>query len=231
MKCFQKELCRIGKVAKAIFFNSYIIAATLAGLSLVMVAPRLMADKVEANLIQIIDTSNFPAPDTAGIVYLPSQDAFLVSDSEINEMPIFQGVNVFKVDRHGNLLETFSTISFSSEPTGITINPLNNHCFFSDDDRRSIYEIDPGDDGLCLTADDTVTSFATDNNFGSSDPEDVTYGLDSLFIVDGINKRVYRVIPDPNGVFDNVTEKNLVHSFDTGSSQISSSSTAIRYQR
>ena len=217
MKCFQKELCRIGKVAKAIFFNSYIIAATLAGLSLVMVAPRLMADKVEANLIQIIDTSNFPAPDTAGIVYLPSQDAFLVSDSEINEMPIFQGVNVFKVDRHGNLLETFSTISFSSEPTGITINPLNNHCFFSDDDRRSIYEIDPGDDGLCLTADDTVTSFATDNNFGSSDPEDVTYGLDSLFIVDGINKRVYRVIPDPNGVFDNVTEKNLVHSFDTGS--------------
>ena len=216
MKCFQKELCHIRLVMDAILFHPYIITATLAVLSMLMVAPRLMADEVEANLIQIIDTSNFPSPDPAGIVYLPSQDAFLVSDSEINEMAIFQGVNVFKVDRHGSLLETFSTIPFSSEPTGVTINPSNNHCFFSDDNRKSIYEIDPGDDGLCLTADDTVTSFATDNNFGSSDPEDVTYGLDSLFISDGANNRVYR-ISDNNGVFNNVTEDNLITSFDTES--------------
>ena len=216
MKCFQKKLCHIGLVMDAILVNSYIIAATLAGISLVMVAPRLMAGEVEANLIQILETSNFPAPDTAGIVYLPSQDAFLVSDSEINEMTIFQGGNVFKVDRNGSLLETFSTISFSNEPTGVTINPLNNHCFFSDDNSGSIYEIDPGDDGLCLTADDTVTSFATDNNFGSLDPEDVTYGLESLFISDGVNNRVYRISGN-NGVFDNVTEENLVNSFDTQS--------------
>ncbi|MGB5446978.1 MAG: right-handed parallel beta-helix repeat-containing protein [Psychromonas sp.] len=218
MKCFQKKISGIGLVTGDRLFNSYIINAMLIGISLLIVVPRLLADKVEANLIQVIDTSNFPAPDPAGIVYLPSQSAFLVSDSEINEMSIFQGSNVFKIDHHGTLLDTFSAIPFSSEPTGITINPLNNHCFFSDDDRKSIYEIDPGDDSLCLTDDDTVTSFTTDNNFGSSDPEDVTYGLNSLFVVDGIDKRVYRIMPGANGVFDNVlTGDDLVTSFDTDS--------------
>jgi len=199
-----------------ILFNYYIIVATFIGIFLLIPAPQLRADEVEANLIQVINTSNFPAPDPAGIVYLSSQDAFLVSDSEVNEMTIFQGDNVFKVDRHGSLLETYSTIPFSSEPTGITINPMNNHCFFSDDNRRVIYEINPGDDDLCLTADDTVTSFATDTHFGSGDPEDVTYGLESLFILDGFNNRVYRISAN-NGVFANVTANNLVNSFDTQS--------------
>lgn len=66
MKCFQNELCRIGLVMDAILFNSYIIFAILVGISQLMVIPRLIADEVEANLIQIINTSNFPAPDPAG---------------------------------------------------------------------------------------------------------------------------------------------------------------------
>ncbi len=211
-----KWFCHIAMILAAIPLDCYVIPATLAGILLVMVAPRLMADEIEPNLIQIIDTSNFPAPDTAGIVYLPSQDAFLISDSEINEMAIFEGSNIFKVDRYGTLLETFSTLSFSREPTGVTINPENNHCFFSDDDNYSIYEVDPGLDGVCLTADDSVTSFATQNDFGSNDPEDLTYGLDSLFYVDGSADRVYRIMPGANGVFDSVlTGDDLVSSFDT----------------
>ncbi|MGB5446417.1 MAG: immunoglobulin-like domain-containing protein, partial [Psychromonas sp.] len=180
-----------------------------------MSSPRLMADEIEANLIRIIYTFDYPAPDTSGIVYLPSLDAFLVADSEVNEMDIFSGYNVFQVDLNSGIpIVEFSTIPFSSEPTGVTINFSNNHCFFSDDNRREIYEVDPGNDDTCLTTDDIVTSFATDTNFGSFDPEDVAYGLDSLFIVDGANNKVYR-ISSIDGVFKNVTGSNLLNSFDT----------------
>lgn len=217
MRIIQKGLCCIKRVVAPILFNSYIIGATLAGISYLIVVPRVIAGEMETSLIQIIDTSIYPSPDPGGIAYFPSQDTFLITDSEINEMEIFQGVNVFETDRYGSLLETFSATSFSIEPTGVTINLDNSHCFFSDDNSRLINEIDPGSDGLCLTDDDTVTSFATDDNFGSSDPEGVTYGLNSLFIVDGANKRVYRVMPDSNGVFKSVTKNNLENSFDTES--------------
>lgn len=215
MTCIQNGFCYIGRAKKDIRFNYYVLIATLTGISLLMTSFRLMAYEVQAELIQTINTSGFPAPDTAGIVYLPSQDAFLVTDSEIEELDIFQGVNVFKVGRDGGLLETFSTLSFSDEPTGITINPDNNHCFISDDTGKVIYEIDPGADDLCLTgADETVTSFRT----GIQDQEDVTYGEKSLFIVDGVNNRVYSIRPGPNGVFDDVlTGDDLYNIFDTES--------------
>ncbi|HEY7864988.1 MAG TPA: right-handed parallel beta-helix repeat-containing protein, partial [Psychromonas sp.] len=183
---------------------------------LTMISPPLMADEVEAKLINTIDTASFPSPDPAGIVYLPIQDAFLISDSEINEMNIFQGANVFKVDRYGNLLETFSTLQFSDEPTGITINSENNHCFFSDDTGdKSIIEVDSGDDGLCLTEDDNVTGLIRANHFGSTNPEDVTYGLDSLFTVDALQNKVYRIMRGANALFDDAQGDDLVSSFDT----------------
>ncbi|MFT6927680.1 MAG: hypothetical protein ACJAZP_003319, partial [Psychromonas sp.] len=221
MKLFQKGLTRISRIMAAMVFNLVVISATSISIVLVMGPPRLMAAEIEANLIQVIDTSNFPAPDTSGIVYLPpllveDVDAFLVTDSEINEMAIFQGVNVFKVDSQGSLLATYSTTSFSNEPTGITINPENKHCFFSDDNDKAIYEINPGANLTCFTGnDDIVTSFST-GSFGINDPEDVTYGLDSLFIIGGADNTVYRISSN-NGDFDNLTAANLVSSFDTQS--------------
>jgi len=216
MECFSTKMFSLVPFKLSSRFNYNLISAALVASSVLIVSPQTMADEVEAKLIQVIDTSNFPSPDPAGIVYLPSQDAFLISDSEINEMKIFQDVNVFKVDRYGNLLGTFSTLQFSDEPTGITINPDNNHCFFSDDTgNKSIYEVDPGDDGLCLTADDNGATLIRANNLGSKDPEDVTYGLDSLFIVDAAQNKVYRVIRGINGLFDNAQGDDLVSSFDT----------------
>ena len=100
-----------------------------------------------ASLIQVIDASAFnpPSPDTAGIAYIDSEDRLLVTDSEVNEMPIFTGDNVFEVTRVGVLFDTFTTIAFSDEPTGIAYNPANQNCFISDDDdARTIYVIDPG---------------------------------------------------------------------------------------
>ena len=107
-----------------------------------------------ASLVQVIDASQFSPPslDTAGIGYLNTTDTLLVSDSEVNEMPIFTGDNLFDITAGGILLNTLTTISFSDEPTGVAVNPANGHWFFSDDTgTRSVYELDPGDDGLYNT--------------------------------------------------------------------------------
>ncbi|WGY46803.1 hypothetical protein [Vibrio sp. ABG19] len=190
---------------------------TAVGIALMSCISDVNAYEAHADLIQAFDTSNYPSPDPAGIVYLPSDDSLIITDSEINEMAIFppDQTNVFKIDRSsGVLLKTYSTISFSDEPTGITINTDNNHCFISDDTGpKSVYEIAPGNDGICLTEDDSVSAFSTEA-FGSSDPEDITYGQGSLYVMDGISHIVYRITPGPNGVFDGVTVDDVVNSFD-----------------
>lgn len=227
-------------------FNSNLITAILVSLFLLMVSPRIVAAERELVPIRSIDTSLFTpsSPDPSGIVYFPStdkeeKDFFLITDAEVNEMSMFEGVNVFKVDRlTGDLLGFFSTIqcensgtcvygvddpidtklsiSFSDEPTGITFNPNpdennNNHCFISDDNHpQLIHQIDPGEDGICLTTDDILTSFNTKISFGSGDPEDVTYGNGNLFIVDGTGEEVYITELNDDGLY-NV----LVGQFDT----------------
>jgi hypothetical protein len=134
-------------------------------------------------------------------------------------MPIFTGDNLFEMTLLGVLSDTLTTISFSDEPTGVTLNPSNRHLFFSDDTGTgSIYEMNPGPDGLYDTPDDIITSFVTDD-FGSYDPEGVAFasGLGALFISDAVNEEVYRVTPGANGIFDGVPPAgdDQVTSFDT----------------
>jgi len=175
---------------------------------------------VPASLVQTIDTWRFspPSPDPAGITYVGHLEHLLISDSEVNEMQIFAGVNLFEMSLPGSLFDTYTTVSYSNEPTGITWNPANTHLFISDDQQKRVFEIDSGPDGIYDTADDVVTSFST-SAFGSNDPEGVAYdpARGSLFIADGRNSQVYRVSPGGNGVFDGVPAAgdDQVTSFDT----------------
>ena len=183
-------------------------------------APVSVAATAVATLVQTIDMSMFspPSPDPAGIAYIASSDTLLVSDSEVDEMSIFSGDNLFEMTRFGSLVDTATTVAYSREPTGVAVNPANQHIFISDDNTRKIFEVNPGPDGLRNTSDDTVTSLDT-MAFNSGDPEGVTF--DSwqgvLFIVDGVNSEVYRVSPGVNGVFDGVPPAgdDQVVSFDT----------------
>ncbi|GIU89347.1 MAG: hypothetical protein KatS3mg010_0446 [Acidimicrobiia bacterium] len=58
-----------------------------------------------ATLVQTIDTSSFvpPMPDTAGITWLPAAGAFIVSDSEVEEVTGagYHGVNLWRVRPDG----------------------------------------------------------------------------------------------------------------------------------
>ncbi len=179
-----------------------------------------MAAMEVASLVQTIQTSQFspPSPDPAGITYLGHLGDLLISDSEVNEMSIFTGVNQFRITLSGSLVDTFTTTLYSNEPTGVSWNPANLHLFYSDDSRDEIFEVNPGPDGLYDTPDDIVTSFDT-RAFNSNDPEGVTYDFAQgvLFIVDGVNAEVYRVSPGSNGVFDGLPPAgdDQVTSFDT----------------
>lgn len=167
-----------------------------------------------ASLVQVIDTSLYPSPDPAGITYLSNRPGrgLLVSDSEINEMSIYTGFNMFHLGLTGNLMNTWATF-FSSEPTGLSYNPANDHLFVSDDNRRRVCELDPGPDGIYGTSDDIVTVFDT-AIFGCMDPEGVAYNTDTgdLFVIDGAGRKMYRVSSGLNGVFDGVDD--IVSNFD-----------------
>ena len=185
------------------------------------VEPAALAESTfTSELIHIIDTSAFlpPSPDPAGLEIITSSNTLLISDSEVEETSIWSGVNLFETTLSGSLVNTSSTLAFTKEPTGIAYNPSNQHIFFSDDDKKKVFEINPGGDGLCGTKDDIRTYFST-SAFNSNDPEGLAYDSPSgsLWIVDGTNAEVYQVMPGDNGIFDGVSPggDDLVTSFDT----------------
>lgn len=177
------------------------------------------ADTVVASLVNTIDTSSWspPSPDPAGITYNPFTNTLFVADSEVDEMPIFQGKNVYETTLTGTLVSTADTLAFSNEPTDIAFNPDNGHYFFSNDGKNRVYEVALGTDGTLGTGDDVVT-FISASAFGNTDTEGVGYGDGKLFVSDGTGMRIYVVNPGVNGLFDGIapTGDDQVTSFDVG---------------
>ena len=153
-------------------------------------------------LVRSTNTSAFssPSPDPAGIVYLSNIDRLLISDSEVNETPLFQGDNLFTVNLNGTPSDFGDVLDFSTEPTGLTHNCFTDTLFISDDAARRISEISSGNDGVFGTEDDTLVNRFPTRPFGSDDPEDLAYHSDTntLFITDGLDSVVYEVDLDGN---------------------------------
>jgi hypothetical protein len=175
----------------------------------------MAASTFESVLSNTIDTSKLtpPSPDPCGVDYLPSSNALLICDSEVEEMTnLWANANLFETTVSGSLNRTAKTTSFTKEPTGIAYNSANGHMFISDDDGHRIFEVAPGTDKLFGTSDDTRTVFYT-SYFSSNDPEGVAFdpASNTLFIVDGVNEEVYLVKPGANGLFDGVPAHQLIH--------------------
>ena len=173
-----------------------------------------------ASLVRIIDTSNAAwnpsAPDPAGVDYWPLTGGLLVADSEVDEMPpYFVGKNVFLSTTSGNLTGTCSTTSFTNEPTGVAINPGNNHIFFSADEPGGrVAEVSLGPDGVYCTADDAVTVTNVAALYNVNDAEDVAYGNNTLFIAGGSAAEVFAIPLGSNGVLGGGDDGAMTH-FDT----------------
>jgi hypothetical protein len=172
-----------------------------------------------ASLVRTFDTSNAAwnpsAPDPAGVDYWPLTGGLLITDSEVDEMPAyFTGKNVFLSTRSGILTGTCSTMSFSDEPAGVAVNPGNNHIFFASDESKLVTEVSPGGDGTYCTSDDQVTTRNVSTLYGITDPEDVAYGNNTLFIAGGDAAEVYVVPLGGDGVLGGGDDGPMSH-FDT----------------
>jgi uncharacterized protein YjiK len=174
-----------------------------------------------ASLVRIIDTSNAAwnpsSPDPAGIDYFPLTNRLLISDSEVDEMPPYwAGANVFLSTTSGNLTGTCSTTAFTGEPTGVAVNPNNNHIFIAADFQDKLFEISLGGDGQYCTADDVVTTTSLGPAYGVTDAEDVAYGNNTVFIAGGADAEVFRIPLGANGVMGGGDDGPMTH-FDTAS--------------
>lgn len=198
-----------------------------------LVAPTVIAPRhasaavVTATLERTVDLSPLspPSPDPSGIAWDPGQNRFVISDSEVDEMTIFQGANLFELNPQGSLTGTGDLTGTggpisSREPTGLSIDPSNGHLFLTDDVKRKVFEFTDGPDGDFGTADDTrIGSFDT-APLGCNDPEDVAFDTSSghLFVSDGGGREVCRVSPGTNGVFDGIPPSGddvALNHFDT----------------
>jgi hypothetical protein len=177
----------------------------------------------QATLVKTIDTSLFspPSTDPTGITFLGSTSRLVISDSEVDETVHFSGTNIFVVDLSGSLVDRWSTLAFSEEPTAIIVNPDNGHLFVADDNAvklaiasaydgvdqihpgPEVTEIDPGPDKLYLTEDDVITFIPT-QSFGSSDPEGLAYDTEQkhLLVLDDTTHQIYELSPGANGVYE-----------------------------
>ncbi|HEX6268592.1 MAG TPA: hypothetical protein VFZ43_00015 [Anaerolineales bacterium] len=168
-----------------------------------------------ATLVNIIDTSNASwnpsAPDPAGVDYMPSTGTLLIADSEVDEMKYWAGANVFDATTSGTLVSTCDTTGFTKEPTGVAINPHNNHVFFSADFQDTIFEISLGADGIYCTADDVRTATNVGTLYGVNDAEDVAYGNNTIFVAGGSDAEVYVIPLGPNGVLGGGDDGPMTH--------------------
>ena len=206
--------------------------AAVAGLLCLLMAPTAVAPPharaavVTAILERTVPLSDFtpPSPDPSGIAWDPGANRFVISDSEVEEMAIFQGANLFELNLQGGLTGTgdvsVGAPGYSNEPTGLSFDPASGHLFLSDDIKRKVFRIAQGPDGDFGTADDTMVGSFDTSAFGNNDPEDVAFDTDTghLFMADGSGREVYQISPGGNGAFDGVPPAGddvLVNHFDT----------------
>ena len=160
------------------------------------------------SIVQTIQTSlwNPPSPDPSGITYRPDTGELMTCDSEVDEMSIFAGVNVWTHSLAGVVSATAATPPTSGEPTGIAFDPAGGRLWISDDNADVVYQIALGGDGLFGTADDVVFDIDGLIPAGCDDLEDVTYDNvnDRLFALSRGGNEICEIDPGPNGGFDNV---------------------------
>jgi hypothetical protein len=168
------------------------------------------------SLVRTIDTWRWspPSPDPAGLTYRPAYFSsgvsvpagILVSDSEVDEMVgLYTGKNLFITQPDGTLAGVGTLAGFSVEPSAVAWDPSARVLYVSDDDQDKIFRINPQDDGLIGTADDTVSTVCTTSVLGSNDPEGIDYdpgtgpGTSSLWLADGDGSTIYNFVRDATG--------------------------------
>ena len=152
------------------------------------------------DLMQVgyFDTWNgaVPSSDPAGVAYHAPSGNLYISDSEINEIPAYQGFNVFEVDPSGSPLIR-EIDGNNSEPTGITYNEFDGYFYMTNDNTHEIARYDSTFNGQLLEVE------TTDDNSLADDPEGITADPNTgeLYVVDGKDGGMQVLIYDADLVY------------------------------
>jgi hypothetical protein len=160
-----------------------------------------------ATLVQTIHTSLWSqaSPDPSCVTFRAETGDFWTTDNEVDEMPLFAGVTLWRHDSAGNVTNTYNLTGFTLEPTGIAFDPAGGRAWITDDNQKTIWKLDFGDDGQFLTADDSIEDMDGLIPAGCTDPEDVTYNpfTGNLHVASIVGTEgMCTIAPGPNGVFD-----------------------------
>jgi hypothetical protein len=117
--------------------------------------------------------------DPAGIAFVPGM-GFFISDSEVEETPFFRTTNLWKLQPDGTLIQSYSLLNFTTEPTGLAFDSSTGRLYISDDDAFKVYWVNPTNPTVKLG------EFGL-RPLGCNDPEDVAVNPNNghLFIVNG----------------------------------------------
>jgi len=175
-------------------------------------------DVETATLIATVMTSTWspPSPDPSGITYDALHGRLVISDSEVEEMTIYAGANLFESSRTGALARSTTTVAYTPEPSGMTIDSATQTFYFSDDDQDRVWVVRAGPDGLVNTADDLRRSFSVLNFCIDAENLAFDHATGTLWIAGGITNVVHRLRPGPNGIFDGTTPNgdDVITTFD-----------------
>ncbi|MDP0498399.1 MAG: DNRLRE domain-containing protein [Verrucomicrobiota bacterium JB024] len=166
-----------------------------------------VSDRVRAltfvRAINLWDESSVRSSDATGVVYHAPSRRLFISDSEISEYgnslepatgeSVFEGFNVFETnltgtDRLDAHFARRTAGSNTTEPTGITYNPLDGHFYVSDDDAVSIHRYAYSESGKFGAP---LATMSTASN-GPTDPEGITVDPETgiLYVMGGSDDRV-----------------------------------------
>ncbi|NUQ61803.1 MAG: tandem-95 repeat protein [Pirellulales bacterium] len=91
-------------------------------------------------MVRYFDTWNggiIKSTDPASVVYHPPSGHLFIADSEIDELKVFTGKNVFEVSLTGN--QVFAEYATGNkEPTGITYSTFDGYFYVTNDDAKSV---------------------------------------------------------------------------------------------
>ena len=134
---------------------------------------------VGPHVVAAHDMAALGSTDPSGIAYVPGQGLF-TSDSEVEESPFLRSTNLWKLQPDGTLIQSFSLLNFTKEPTGLTFDPSTGHLYISDDDKFKLYWVDPSNPTAKLGEFDLKP-------LACNDPEDVAVNPNNghLFICNG----------------------------------------------
>ncbi len=192
-------------------------------------------------IVRVTLTSRWPthSPDPMGLTYNPWTRKLMISDSEVDETPLWRGKNLFIARRGGGLFAARTLKKFTVEPEDLAWDGKHQALFVTDDDLDRVFRVGRGKDRKLGTRDDVVKTVLHTHRFGSLDPEGLAWrgGRKPMLIVTDSGDsgpksvpRVYKILRGRDKRFG--TRDDVITKFGTARYGFTSSEdVAIRGKR